>query len=70
MNGTILRFPGNYFPTSNRKPARSDSHHNPLRDELIYSSLDLSFQVGVTISHVDREIIDTITRDRFRRLYA
>jgi hypothetical protein len=42
---------------------------NPTQDELIYSSLDLSFQVNVAVSRVDREIIDTITRDRIRRIF-
>ena len=43
--------------------------YNPTQDELIYSSLDLSFQVNVAVSRVDREIIDTITRDRVRRIF-
>jgi hypothetical protein len=41
----------------------------PTQDELIYGSLDLSFQVNVAVSRVDREIIDTITRDRVRRIF-
>lgn len=42
---------------------------NCTQDEQIYSSLDLSFQVNVAVSRVDREIIDSITRDRVRRFF-
>ena len=38
-------------------------------EELIHESLDLSFQVGLAVSHIDREIIDQISRDRNRRLF-
>lgn len=38
----------------------------PAQDEFIYSSLDLSFQANVSVSCVDRKIIDNITRDRIR----
>jgi hypothetical protein len=41
---------------------------NPTEVDLIHQSLDLSFQVDLAVSHVDRQIIDQISRDRIRRL--
>ncbi len=40
----------------------------PTEVDLIHQSLDLSFQVDLAVSHIDREIIDQISRDRHRRL--
>ncbi len=41
---------------------------HPTEEELIHQALDLSFQVDLAVSHIDRQIIDHISRDRNRRL--
>jgi hypothetical protein len=54
-------------PSPSVPPALPYRSH-PTAEELIHQSLDLSFQVDLAISHIDRQIIDQITRDRHRRL--
>ena len=77
--GNLLTFPDPSARGSHRNTSSlavdltpSPSVHpyscNPTEEDLIHQSLDLSFQVDVAISHIDRQIIDQITRDRHRRL--
>jgi hypothetical protein len=52
-------------PPAFDRPRRCD----PTEEELIHQSLDLSSQVNLAVSQIDREIIDHISRDRNRRLF-
>jgi hypothetical protein len=54
-------------PSASACPVQPYPSH-PTAEDLIHQSLDLSFQVDLAISHIDRQIIDQITRDRHRRL--
>lgn len=40
----------------------------PAEVDLIHESLDLSFQLGISVSHLDRQIIDNLNRSRGLRL--
>jgi hypothetical protein len=84
LNRNILafqRFPISSFPRNTSSLAvdlAQSAFNQPSRpylcdpteeEELIHESLDLSFQVGLAVSHIDREIIDKISRNRNRRLF-
>ncbi len=43
--------------------------YKPTEEEFLNRSLDLAYQVGIAVSHIEREIMDSITRDRQRRIF-
>ena len=62
------------FAPASRDPAGLNAPRRlylftPTHDDLIHRSLDLSAQIGIATSRIDREISTDITRDRLRRLF-